>query len=221
MLRVVHEEIDAVLEPLDGIDMEVLRGVWNLDLVALLSVAYVIVGLGVHVAMHVQRVVADVLHDVDLPARRPPVRRIDPEHPDRGPHAPPCRQLRADLDPSVEPLGLTTGGQARRRDGMALEMVLARLDHQHAVLDARVFPPRLGVVLQLPVPDVPLLVIPPLRIRHTRNIELIRPDQIPLLRRGALPGQQHKHRRTVRPACHHDVFSRFIAPPVRRGGLHV
>ena len=162
------------------------------------------------VGVDLQRVEADVLHDVDLAAGGPALAGIDAEHPDRGPHALAGRELGADLDPAVEPGGLAPRPQARRGDGVALEIVLPRLDDEHAVFDPGVLRPGLGVVLQFFVPDEPLLLVPLVRVRQARDAELIRPDKLPLLGRRIRPGQHHEHRSTIRQSNHRDPFPNTV-----------
>ena len=81
------KEINVVFEPFDGVYVEMLRWVGDLDLVALIGAEHVVVGLGVDVGVDDERVEANVLHDIDLAAGRPSDVAIDAQHPDRRPHA--------------------------------------------------------------------------------------------------------------------------------------
>src|SRR6185503_17258765 len=92
------------------------------------------------------RLLADVLHDVDLAARRPADRAdVVTEHPDRRPVPLPFGKLRAHLDASVCDVELVASDEPRRRvlagavpALKAARAVGRRLDDQPALLDARV-----------------------------------------------------------------------------------
>ena len=80
------------------------------------------------------RVEADVLHDVDLAARRPAdLVDVRPEHPEGRPGAAPRGQLRPDLDLAVEELRAALGVEASRGVVVAHPALAAGLDDQRPV----------------------------------------------------------------------------------------
>ena len=110
----VDEEVDLLGVPLDGVDVERLRGVGDGDpiaLVGLLTWLYLACGCW----RGSPGVEADELHDVDLAAAGPAdLADIGAEGPDRRPGPAAGGELGAHLDPAVGPGGLASGRQARR-----------------------------------------------------------------------------------------------------------
>ena len=116
-----------------------------------------------------------LLHDVDLAARRPAdAADAGAEHPDGRPGAPARRQLRAHLDPPVAKLEAAERHDARGRVAVALVALLARLDHEHAVLDAHVLGAGGVVLLLVVLLQVAELVAPFRGVGAAGRVELVR-----------------------------------------------
>ena len=159
VLLPVDRHRDAVRRPGGSVDVKGAVGAGNQDVVALIGLLHVVVGSGVNVGVHASRIEADVLHDVDLAARRPPgLADVRAERPDGRPRPPALRQPGPNLDSSVGPVGAAR--QAGRGVVGALEPLAPGFDHQQAVLDARVLRPFARVVLPLVVTDEADLVVP-------------------------------------------------------------
>src|SRR3989442_5704 len=133
-----------------------------------------------HRAVHPARLLADVLHDVDLTARGPADRgAVVAQHPEGGPQALPARDLNpcfhAPVAPRAQPLGLESGG----RVVTISERLTASLDDEVAACDARVFG-AVGVELELRVAPAaaPGLADPFSRIEG-RAVELVVPHELP------------------------------------------
>ena len=127
------------------------------------------------------RLLADVLHDVDLAAHGPvPVRAVRRQHPERGPQAPADRQLGAHLDLAVREVREPCAVAQPRRCRPCRRSSLSGGDRQEPARHRRV---RGAVVLQLVVAPVAerraagAFTELPLRRIDGRAVEVVLPHQ--------------------------------------------
>src|SRR5262249_18492900 len=86
VFRVIHEEVDAFLAPLQGIDMKVQPGCRHMDARSLLCVQDMVIGRGVDSPVDAAGLVTEMFHDVDLAALWPSyLIDIGAEQPNRRP----------------------------------------------------------------------------------------------------------------------------------------
>ena len=142
---------------------------------------------------------ADVLHDVDLAARRPArLADVRAQRPDGRPRAAARRHLRPYLHASVQELEAAARDEASRGVRVALVRLLSGLDHEVAALGSRVLGPR-GVVLLLVVGDVADVVVPLRGVEGAWSVELVCEDQSPAGRGGGGGGADGRLRQGTAP----------------------
>ena len=193
-LAVVDEEVEALRRPLDGVDVEVVVAVADARDAAVVVAAPSVVVLRVDGRADDARLVADVLHDVDLAGLGPLAELGGRGHePDRGPEAAlPRREPRADLDAAVAPAAVGRGPrrEPRGRVGLAAARLLRRA--RRVARGARVRPAGQG----------------------GRGLRAHRHDGQPRVDFGALLGARVRvRRRRLRPRAHLRAGRRV---PVRR-----
>src|SRR5262249_413358 len=175
----IHEEVDAVLAPLQGIDMKVQPGCRHMDARSLLCVQDMVIGRGVDSPVDAAGLVTEMFHDVDLAALWPSyLIDIRAEQPDRRPGTAGAREFRAHFEAPIEEIHPPSRVDARRGVGVSAPALPSRFDDQGAVLDPDILRVR-GIELRLIVAHIADLIIPFRGIRTAGSLELIVKDQSP------------------------------------------
>src|SRR6266702_2214358 len=178
--RIVDVPANRARVPFDGEDMKRVGEGTSAQLVRAGDALCTGVAGAMHRAVHPARLLADVLHDVDLAARGPADRdAVIAQHPKGGPQALPTRDLNpcfhAAVAPRAQPLGLESGG----RIVTISERLTASLDDEVAACDTRVFG-AVGVELELRVaPAVAPGLADPFSRIEGRAVELVVPHELP------------------------------------------
>src|SRR6266702_1615121 len=163
--RIVDVPAKRARVPLDGEDMKRVGEGTSAQLVRAGDALCTGVAGAMRRAVHPARLLADVLHDVDLAAR--------------GPQALPARDLNpcfhAPVAPRAQPLGLESGG----RVVTVSERLTASLDGEDAARDTRVFG-AVGVELELRVaPAAAPGLADPFSSIEGGAVELVVPHELP------------------------------------------
>src|SRR6266516_959853 len=178
--RIVDVPANRARVPLDGEDMKRVGEGTRAHLVRAGDALCPGVAGAMHRAVHPARLLADVLHDVDLAARGPADRdAVIAQHPEGGPQALPARDLdprfHAPVAPRAQPLGLESGG----RVVTVSERLTARRDGEIAAFDTRVFG-AVGVELELRVaPAAAPGLADPFSSIKGGAVELVVPHELP------------------------------------------
>ena len=136
------------------------------------------------------RSLADIFHDIDLPAQRPG--GVAAHHPESRPDALPRGQFHARFHSSILEFLQPARINPRRRIRQAFIVFQAALNDQVAIFHSGVFGP-VGIILHFHVtPPAPALVENPILGIDACAIEFIRPYQFPSL---GIPGVGGRWRR--------------------------
>ena len=180
--RIVYIPADCVWLPLDGKDVPVISERTVGQHMGARDAVRPGIARSVHGAVHRARLPADVLHDVDLAAPRPPnPGTVVPQQPECGPHTLPSRDVNTRLDAAVppRPSGCGTRLQPSGRVGTAAGLLATSFDDQLAGFDAHVVAP-VGIELELGVPPaITADLRRPVRRVEARAVELVAPHEPP------------------------------------------